>query len=296
VSGVLFRWAGSKARALPQLFASMPLHRNASGPLFSQGKPYKRWVEPFVGGASVALEAMRRQLADEYVLSDALPDLVCTLGELQHPISSLLAGLSAIAGEPIGTQKQRYLQARSGVPMLSQNRALRFLRLQACSFNGLWRESVKSGFNVPFARAASFDLDALSEANSLFSRNKAVFVCQRFEETIRQASAGDILYADPPYLGAHSDYTAAGFTRADHGRLRDCLEAAAERGAEVWLSGSATPETRECYEAYVLDWHELRVPRSISCKGKTRGTKTELLMRIGSALAVATRTSTGARP
>ena len=47
MSGVLYRWCGSKARILPELMAHLDV-----------GAKYQRWVEPFLGGGSVALEAI----------------------------------------------------------------------------------------------------------------------------------------------------------------------------------------------------------------------------------------------
>ena len=100
-----------------------------------------------------------------------------------------------------------------------------------------------------------------------------------FAATIEQAGPGDIVYADPPYLGTHSAYTSKGFDTTEHRRLAQCLRDAASRGAVCWVSGSDCDETRAVYGGVA---HVIQVPRSMSCKGSTRGTKTELLIRVGS--------------
>ena len=97
-----------------------------------------------------------------------------------------------------------------------------------------------------------------------------------FAATIAQAGPGDIVYADPPYLGTHSAYTAQGFDIETHRRLAAALRRAVARGAVCWLSGSDCEETRAIYGGTV---YSIPVSRSLSCKGSTPGMKTELLIR-----------------
>ena len=161
--------------------------------------------------------------------------------------------------------------------------------LQACSFNGLWRESAKSGYNVPFGletkngkrSAPHLNFAVMAEAAELLSANQVRVQCVDFAETVAQAGEGDLVYADPPYLGTHSAYSATGFNCLEHDRLALALVQAKERGAVCWVSGSDTIETRS---AYCGLWrgqaHELSARRSIGCKVASRGIRTELLIRM----------------
>lgn len=90
---------------------------------------------------------------------------------------------------------------------------------------------------------------------------------------------GDIIYADPPYLGEHSAYSSGGFNAAEHKHLRYWLSVAANAGAACWASGSDCDLTRQIYGMPGVQFHSIPVSRSISCKGSTRGTKTELLIQ-----------------
>ena len=149
----------------------------------------------------------------------------------------------------------------------------------AHGFNGLYRVNKSGVYNVPFSRKATFDFDVLREAAELLRQRRVVLAARDFAATIEQAGPDDIVYADPPYLGTHSAYTSRGFDATEHRRLAQCLRDAASRGAVAWVSGSDCDETRVVYGGIA---HVIQVSRSISCKGSTRGTKTELLIRVGS--------------
>ena len=280
---VLYRWAGSKVRILPELMAHL-----------DKGAKYRRWVEPFLGGGSVALEAMRRGLAREYVIGDSLRPIVDTWQQLQRDPAWLIGELRQFAALPFAQQRGRFdaekpLHARKSIEGLRQLNARRFMILQACSFNGLWRESAKSGYNVPFGletkkgkhSSPHLNFEAMAEAAKLLSANQVCVLCADFAETIAPAGEGDLVYADPPYLGTHSAYSSAGFNCLEHDRLALALAQAKERGAVCWVSGSDTSETGS---AYCGLWqgvpYELSARRSIGCKAASRGVKTELLIRM----------------
>ncbi len=286
MSGVLYRWCGSKARILPELMAHLDV-----------GAKYQRWVEPFLGGGSVALEVMRRGLAREYVLGDSLRPIVDTWQQLQRDSAWLIADLHQFAALSFEQQRDQFslqrdpawrIPALEGSDSLRSLSARRFMILQACSFNGLWRESAKSGYNVPFGletkggkrSAPHLNFEAMAEAAELLSANQVCVQCADFAETIAQAGEGDLVYADPPYLGTHSTYSSAGFNAKEHQRLVLALDAAKARGAVCWVSGSNTTQTSVIYMEEPRIHYELSARRSIGCKVASRGTKTELLIRM----------------
>lgn len=257
-----------------------------------KGAKYRRWVEPFLGGGSVALEAMRRGLAQEYVLGDSLRPIVDTWQQLQRDPEWLIAELRQFAALPFEQQRGQFEEQRAAYAGCFRDHcAHRFMILQACSFNGLWRESKKSGYNVPFGletkkgkrSAPHLNFGALAEAAKLLCANQVRVLCADFAETIAQAGEGALVYADPPYLGTHSAYSATGFNLEEHNRLFDALAAATTRGATCWVSGSTCRETRSVYlesSGWTAHAYELSARRSIGCKGASRGAKAELLIRM----------------
>lgn len=271
----LFRWAGGKGRIADALFG------NISSLYRPRARPYNRWIEPFVGGGAMALEALRRGLAHKYILADASADVMSVYEALHDRFVELwlLDRLRDFAALPEAEQRAQFLDQRPAyAPQFPGQQARRLLILQACGFNGLYRVNKSGVYNVPFSRKATFDFDMLREAAELMHRRNVVLAAQDFAATIEQAGPGDIVYADPPYLGTHSAYTSKGFDATEHRRLAQCLRDAASRGAVCWVSGSDCGETRAVYGGVA---HVIQVPRSMSCKGSTRGTKTEVLIRVG---------------
>ncbi|TXH43153.1 MAG: Dam family site-specific DNA-(adenine-N6)-methyltransferase [Desulfurellales bacterium] len=272
----LFRWAGGKGRIADKLFAHIDTRQAEQHPARAP-----RWIEPFVGGGAMALEAMRRGLAHKYILADASADVMSVYETLYQDAPSLLLELRRFQAMPKTMQQTQFLWQRRQVTdcMFTCLRAMRLLILQACGFNGLYRVNKSGVYNVPFGRCATFDFELLAEAVKRLREHEVKLLTQDFEQTTALAGPGDIVYADPPYLGTHSAYTAQGFNVETHRRLAAALWRAASRDVVCWLSGSDCEETRAVYGGTV---YSIPVSRSMSCKGATRGTKTELLIRIGS--------------
>lgn len=260
----LFRWAGGKGRIVNVLLSHI--------------KPPRRWIEPFVGAGAVAIEAMRRRFAESYIFADINRDVVSVYDCLRTVGDSLVANLREFTHLSKEEQQQKFLELRPAyAPQFIWQNARRLYILQACSFNGVYRVNSKGVYNVPFGRKASFDLDLLTETSRLLRRYEVQLHCQDFETTIALAGPDDAIYADPPYLGTHSAYTATGFGVAEHERLARCLREAVARGATCWVSGSDCDETRRVYGSVA---HTISVQRSISRKAATRGRKTELLIQV----------------
>ena len=56
----LFRWAGGKGRIVDALMSHIVPNARTFCPPCATLHPAPNWIEPFVGGGAVALEAMRR--------------------------------------------------------------------------------------------------------------------------------------------------------------------------------------------------------------------------------------------
>lgn len=278
-SGTIFRWAGSKARVRDALLDIMA----PEGAL-----TYKRWVSPFLGAGSLELTAMDRGVAQSYLLADINPAICDVFHLLRSPdLSWLIDELQRFAALPVEFQKAQFQAERSrvvGTGFAGQPfRVLRFLILQACSFNGLWRVNRSGQYNVPWGRPASFDFDAMHRASALLRDCHPLIVESDFAALLSDEhhwiGKGDIIYADPPYLGEHSAYSSGGFDTIHHQCLAHWLSVAARAGATCWASGSDCDLTRQIYGMSGVRFHSIPVSRSISCKGSTRGTKTELLIQ-----------------
>lgn len=254
--------------------------------MLPDGTPtYKRWISPFLGAGSLELAAMDRGVAQSYLLADINPAICATFRALRFDVGGLVAELDQFVDLPIEQQKARFAELRTEQPSkcAMEATARRFLILQACSFNGLWRVNKAGQYNVPWGRPASFDFDAIYRAAALLRHCHPRIVESDFAALLsdedRWIGKGDIIYADPPYLGEHSAYSAGGFNAAEHKLLVHWLSVAARAGATCWVSGSDCDLTRQIYGMPGVQFHSIPVSRSISCKGSTRGMKTELLIQ-----------------
>jgi DNA adenine methylase len=89
-----------------------------------------------------------------------------------------------------------------------------FLFLNRCDFNGVIRFNSKGQFNVPFGKKPNrFSpsyitkiVNQVAYANSLIRNNEWIFREADWRETLGQAQKEDFVYADPPYIGRHTDY------------------------------------------------------------------------------------------
>lgn len=275
-NGTIFRWAGSKLRIRDRLLSIM----------LPEGTPaYKRWISPFLGAGSLELAAMDRGVAQSYLLADINPAICATFKALRRDVHWLCTELGQFAALPVEQQKAQFVELRAREPVKWNNEAnaRRFLILQACSFNGLWRVNRSGQYNVPWGRPASFDFDAMHLAAALLRDCRPQIVESDFAALLsdehRWIGKGDIIYADPPYLGEHSAYSSGGFDTIHHQCLAHWLSVAARAGATCWASGSDCDLTRQIYGMPGVRFHSIPVSRSISCKGSTRGTKTELLIQ-----------------
>lgn len=287
----LYRWAGSKERILDQLLSI----------ILARGEQYNNWYVPFFGGGADAIEALTNGLASGYWFNDILGDIMAVIMTLVYYEDDLLRNISEFDAKSIEEQRVIFLALRKepniilkpfgqfaiAVPSKAEliPTAFRFLVLQSCGYRGVWRVNKSGKYNVPFNRKASFDLEYLRNAARLIRKRRPILTNGDFAHCISRASRGDLVYADPPYIGTHSAYSNAGFTYADHSRLYKALWEAARRGARCWVSGSDHPDTRYIYNdcRHSGEVHKIEVRRSMSRKSqalKESKIHKELLIRI----------------
>ena len=194
---------------------------------------FERWIEPFMGSGVVGLNA-RRPVA---VFADLNPHPVnfysaIKTGTVTPEIAKAFLEKEGEQLETIG--EKHYYEIRERFNELGA--PLDFLFLSRACFNGMIRFNSKGKFNVPFCRKPErFARAYITKiVNQIARFQEAVryyqwnFVCREFEKTISQATADDLIYCDPPYLGRHVDYFDS-WTEDDEQRLFDALSATKAR-------------------------------------------------------------------
>ena len=286
--GPHLRWAGGKRQLVPTMLRLLPVGWRG------------RLIIPFLGGGAFFFalhEAGRLTGEPRAILADASHALINSWRVLQSTPQNLLANLDQHArlhGPEHYEEIRRNFNDRLPFSPLEmtgrelREQAARFLYLNSVCFQGLYRVNKKGRFNGPLAKDRTSTHVLNPERQALLMRNHralrgASLSPVDFTTTLLEAQAGDLVYADPPYLpllegmDTFTAYTAAGFGPADHRVLVDGLRAARQRGALVMISGSNGPLTREIYGD---DWHATALTRSggMSCDGDNRQPAPELLL------------------
>lgn len=204
------RWAGSKRRLVPILKTFWT-------------RKHHRYVEPFAGSACLFFAISPHKA----LLGDINPELIATYIEVKHRIDAVLCELKKLRQR----NKKEYLRLRSIEPssLAPAARAARFIYLNRFCFNGIYRTNLLGQFNVPYSgnRCGSMPQDEIFQECSRRLRASR-FVKGDFENVLKHAQKGDLVYMDPPFaVRSHRvfrQYDPSAFTPEDIKRLRGWME------------------------------------------------------------------------
>jgi len=187
-----------------------------------------RWIEPFVGSGVVVLNvAPNRAL---------LNDINVHVIRFYNDIAS---GLVSPSNVRAFLEKEGYILSQVGETYYYEVRdrfnkrpsSLDFLFLNRCDFNGVIRFNSKGQFNVPFGKKPdrfrpayiTKVVNQVAYIASLIRNNDWIFREADWRDTLAQAHENDFVYADPPYIGRHTDYYNK-WTESDALELFDSLQ------------------------------------------------------------------------
>lgn len=248
------KWAGGKRFVVQKYKPHIPT-------------AYATYHEPFLGGGAVFFE-LEPELA---VLSDVNPEVINAYIQIRDNFQEVVRGLT-LAAEM--NSRDFYYDVRDNFPADADDfkRAVRFLYLNKTCFNGLYRESKKSGFNVPYG---SYKKPNICDYENLLACHNALqdveIKCQSFEVAAEAVQAGDFVYFDPPYHGVFTSYTRFGFSESDQEKLAEVFKSCVDKGAYVLLSNSDTSLVRGLYKDFEIV--SVQEPQCISAKNTGRGRK-----------------------
>ncbi len=249
------KWVGGKRWLVPHLRPIWARYRD------------RRLVEPLCGGLAIALGlAPHRAL-----LNDINPHTINFYRCLSEGLSPTL---------PMRYDAELYYSHRTHFNRLiaegraqSPEAAELFYYLNRTGYNGLCRFNSRGEYNVPFGRytTVTYTTD-FSPYRETFDRWE--FSAKSFTAVPLEPS--DVVYADPPYDVAFTQYTKEGFGWADQVRLAEWL---AIHPGPVLLSNQATPRIEELYTQLGFSLRYLDAPRRISCNGDRTPAREVLALR-----------------
>lgn len=271
------KYAGNKHKLLSQYAQHLPAE--ISG----------RYIEPFCGTAAVFCSVADRVRGGSY-LGDSNRMLVETLKQTQSFTETVVSHISRIRGEYDAASAEekadiyKFLVGElNSSPAYHARYAAVVIAVNRLCFNGLMRQSAKSGFNVPWGKHETLPdglEDAVRQMGQVLRERHARIIWADFSDLLNdlRPTTGDLVYMDSPYVGTFGSYTAAGFSSSDHIRVRDEAVKAARAGAKVFVANSDCDEVRQLYAGHQI--HSIAASRSISCEGEGRGKIKELLIEV----------------
>ena len=267
------KWAGGKSQLLEQFEPFFP-------------GSIKSYCEPFLGGGAVFFHLKARFPKMRAVLCDNNAELINCYEVVRDEVRELMRLLDQhleqfrASGEPYYYQVRKSYEG--GTPV---ERAARMIFLNKTCYNGLYRVNGKGQFNVPIGsyrpeRVSLYDPANLPAASRALQG--ADLKVQDFRKTLKAVGPDDFVYVDPPYYplsrtANFTSYTQEDFGHAEQKELANLVAEAATRGAQVMLSNSDTPTTRELYTDVKLKLHTVQARRAVNCDGSKRGRISELV-------------------
>ncbi len=258
------KWAGGKRWLIPKIKDSIP--------------PFKTYFEPFLGSGTLFF-ALEPKSA---VLSDTNPELVNCYKVIKNHCEPMIKVLKKLK-----FKKSDYYAIRDKFQSGNDpiKRAAYFIYLNKTCWNGLYRVNNLGKFNVPIGTHLSrgfkvYDSDHLKSISHLLKR--AIIKRCDFEETVKQARSGDLVYFDPPYITTHLKngfikYNSVLFHQSDELRLAKLAEKLANRKIQVILSNAAHPLIKQQYNGCFYKTEILR-PSLIAADPEKRTKFLELLV------------------
>jgi len=169
------------------------------------------WIEPFTGTGVVAFNLAPQNA----LLCDTNPHLIrfyVSLANGSITPEGVRAYLNKEGALLLEKGEAHYYEIRERFN--TYHAPLDFLFLNRAGFNGMIRFNRKGGFNIPFCRkpqrfAQAYVTKIVNQVDTvakILRTKQFVFKCQDFTKTLQEASATDIVYADPPYIDRHVDY------------------------------------------------------------------------------------------
>jgi DNA adenine methylase len=255
------RWAGNKRQLLPVLTEII-------------GNDFERYVEPFAGSACVFFELS----PDRAMLGDINAELMHMYIEVKYRAEGVIQQLAHWR-----KSKKLYFELRAINPksLPPSTRAARFIYLNRCCFNGLYRTNRRGQFNVPYGGKRSGRIPC-AEVLRLASRalKKARLGTGDFTKCLKRVKRGDFVYMDPPFsITSHrmfNEYDASAFDAAQLARLRDEMDKLARRKIKFLVSYADSAEARMLCKGFKSK--TVAVRRNISGFAATRARSRELLI------------------
>lgn len=257
------RWAGGKSWFIPHF------------KYYTERLDYNRYIEPFLGGASVFF-AMENQ--HESYLSDVNEELILAYRVMRDHPEELITQM-----QQYPNTQDEYYRVRGLEPIDEIGRAARFMYLNYTSFNGIYRVNQQGVYNVPYGfRDITFDYDKIRTASQQLQGVN--IECGDFTINQQHINHGDLVFLDPPYSVSRRagengfiKYNAQLFSIDDQYRLSAFIDYIKEQDAYYILTHAVHDTIYEIFHKNGDRCDQLTRSSLIGGRNAQRGQVTEYL-------------------
>lgn len=169
------------------------------------------WVEPFMGSGVVGFNIAPKKA----IFADLNPYTIALYNDIKEGkiTSKIVREFLETEGAKLKEKDDEYYyEVRKRFN--EKHDSLDFLFLNRSCFNGMIRFNKNNNFNVPyghkperFAKAYITKIvNQVKKLEELMKDKDWTFVCQDFNETLKNLPENSFVYVDPPYIGRHVDY------------------------------------------------------------------------------------------
>jgi DNA adenine methylase len=287
------KWAGGKRQILDKIksFVNESVD-SKDNPLDDFTNQNYTYIEPFLGGGAVFFSVAPKKA----IINDLNSDLMNAYSVIKSDqFEGLINQLREYDEEYRQNPDEFYYHKREEdrqpewANETDIQRAARMIFLNRTCYNGLYRVNSKGQFNTPLGRYVNptiCDEENIREIHDYFSSAEIKILNGSYEEAIKLAKDGDVIYIDPPYDYEDDDgftkYQMQGFSFDDFKKLKLACDAAIDRGAYVIISNNATTKVMDLFNQdpqYTIYYDSTRLDtlRSINCDGENRRTGREVI-------------------
>jgi DNA adenine methylase len=284
----LLKWLGGKTQILDKLIIEFPQQIN-------------NYHEVFLGGGSVLLAVLSYVKAGviniagnicAYDLNEPLIYLYKNVqtnhNELYDEIQKLISEYNECSGTEKNNEPQTIMEAKqskenyyywirdayrklTNLEKQSIIGSAMFLFINKTCWRGVFRESEKSGFNVPYGNYVNPEIinkEHLDEIHKLLQG--VIFECCDFAIALNKNEAGDFVYLDPPYAPEKDksfvSYTKDGFEIEQHNKLFELCNKLCDENKKMMMSNADVNLVRHHFSIDKFNINAILCKRHINSK------------------------------
>lgn len=269
----IMKWAGGKRKLLSEIKKVINFNELSTHRLF----------ETFIGGGALSFDVLN----EKTTINDINPELINVYIQIRDNPQELIRILKM--HKENNTHDYFYmirnLDRNDSYSLMSNvQKAARTIYLNRVCYNGLYRVNSKGFFNVPYGRYVNPEIvfeDKIYKISSFLKNSKVKITCKDFEEAVKNAKKGDVVYFDPPYDyddNGFTSYTKKGFSRNDLKRLKRTCDRLIENGCHIIVSNNDTSYVNDLFSDSKYKFNHIYATRMINCDGKKRKSVKEVII------------------